>query len=718
MAKVIYTAIFSLFLIEAKAQNIKLLNNLSSLSARADLLYERSEYAHAAVLYTKAYYKDTTRSDLAIKIGESYYRINEHQKSEYWFGKGTDQANRKDPETWMHYAQSLIVNQKYDEAKQWLEFYNKHVSEDMRAVKKLKSIDNLHVHLKDSSFVQISPLSINTEHVEFSPTYYNQGIVFLSNQHFSEINNVMNWNEEEYMNIYYTEEQEDGSMKNPVEFHSELNSNYHEGPLVFYDNNKIIFTRTGGKNKNTQESHLELYSAEYDIIKDNWINISPLPFNNDNYSVGHPAITKDGKKFVFSSNMPGGYGGTDLYVSYIVNGEWGQPENLGEIINSKGNEMFPYFPNADEIVFASNGHGGLGDLDLFRANISASSHEAIENLGYPYNSPNADFGYISDVSGATGYFSSNRANGGLDDDIYSFVVKWSKIEGTIVDKDTQQPLEEIKIEMIGSGKTKDIKYSDSTGVVGFITLPGEEVILEASGQGYLPSTTMMSMKKLDAGKILRFKIDMEKIPKPKTKKPKDSYTELMELYNKQKAMIQVGGRVFEYREIGNYQYLVNADEQILLSKEPPDIDKPIEERARKAVETKGLKIEESYFIKNIYFDLNSISISDEAKIELDKVVRIMKVDRKIAFEINSFTDSRGSLSYNDELAFKRAQIVARYLMANDVSGSRLILESYGEQGLLNDCDDFKACDELYHTVNRRAEFKLLMRKIYNSEAYD
>lgn len=709
-----FISLISLLFFNSSAQNIKLLNNLSSLNSRADLLFEQSRYEEAVPLYTKLYKRDTTRRDLAIKIGESYSRINDHSKAEYWFSKGIERTNTDQAEVWMSYAQSLIANKKHNEAKKWLELYNEYISEDQRVIKKLAALDNFHAYFKDSSAVSIEPLSINTEHVELSPTYYKNGIVFLSDQHSSEINNVMNWNQDEYMTIYYTEEKEDGTMMEPIEFHNGLNSKYHEGPLVFYQKNRIIFTRTGVRNKNTNEAHLELYTAEYDSEVDKWTNISPLPFNNDSYSVGHPAVTANGERLVFSSNMKGGYGKTDLYISDLHNGQWSQPKNLGDIINTKGEEMFPYFPNKDELVFSSDGHGGLGDLDIFRVDISGLTNTTIENLGYPYNSQNADFGYISDGSGTTGYFTSNRANGGLDDDIYHFVVSWSKIRGTVVGKGSKKPMEQIKLDMIISGKVKDTKFSDAKGVVEFISLPGEQITFEASKKGYLPVSIQLAVQTSDIGKLLDFDIEMEKIPEPVEKKqPRDNYTELMRLYNKQKAMIQVNGRIFEYREVGNYQYLVNADEKILLSKAPPEEDLPIEERAKKAVEAKGLKIGKSYFIKNIYFDLDSWDISEKAKIELNKVVEVMTTDRNVAFEINSFTDSRGSMAYNDELAFKRSQAVARFLLINDISGSRLIIESYGEQGLLNECDDSKDCNDLYHAVNRRSEFKLLMRKIHD-----
>ena len=180
-------------------------------------------------------------------------------------------------------------------------------------------------------------------------------------------------------------------------------------------------------------------------------------------------------------------------------------------------------------------------------------------------------------------------------------------------------------------------------------------------------------------------------------------------------MVQINGRVYEYREVGNSRFIVNADEKIFLSNTPPDQDQSIEERAKLAVEEKGLKMEEMYSLKNIYFDLDTNELTEEGKAELDKVVRIMKVDQHIAFSINSYADSRGSMKYNDELAFKRSQKISRYLLEHDIPGSRLILDSYGEQGLLNDCDDETECEERFHAVNRRSELELVMRKLYTNE---
>ncbi|MEQ6165820.1 OmpA family protein [Ekhidna sp. MALMAid0563] len=698
----------------AHGQSFKILNSLDPLEERGDRSFKNGQYLEAAKLYERVFKKDTAQYHVAIKIAESYYHIDHFEDAEKWFRKGLSADSTEDSQAILDFAQVLMANEKYAEAEKWLLKYQSVEGSPLIAEKKLSSIQNMHRHYEDSSSVEINPLSINTTYAEFSPTYYGFGIVYLSDHHTNDVTNVMGWNEEEYISVFYTEELESGKMRDPVVFHSGLDSDYHEGPLVFYDGNKIIFTRAGVPAKNADESHLELYYAEYDRQKDQWVNMQPLPFNDPNYSVGQPAISKDGNTLVFTSNMPGGYGGADLYIAKKANGQWSEPKNMGEFINSKGDDMFPYLINENELIFSSDGHGGLGELDLFRTPIQASSHDEIENLGYPFNSSYADFGFISDSLGRSGYFTSNRINGGLDDDLFRFRVKWSRIQCIVAEKGLNVPLENVKIDMIVNGAVKDSRYTDGNGSVEFLAQPGEEILLKADKEGYLLGSDIIRSDELFAGMSLATNISLEKrVEKPVKKMNPDE--ELQALYNRRKAMVQINGRVYEYREVGNSRFIVNADEKIFLSNTPPDQDQSIEERAKLAVEEKGLKMEEMYSLKNIYFDLDTNELTEEGKAELDKVVRIMKVDQHIAFSINSYADSRGSMKYNDELAFKRSQKISRYLLEHDIPGSRLILDSYGEQGLLNDCDDETECEERFHAVNRRSELELVMRKLYTNE---
>lgn len=712
MKLVYHITFFILLILDVQGQHIKLLKNLDPIKERADRLYETGHYEEAALLYEKAFEKDTSELSIAIATGQSYYHIDQFKPSEKWFRIGMNEDHTVEEDI-LGFVQVLIANQKYDEAKEWLHRYKALKGEDILISKKLDAINEIHSHFEDSTIVDFHPLSINTKYAEFSPFYYKRGIIFLSDHHSNDVTNVMNWSDEEYISIFYTEELESGRMTDPIEFHSGLNSNYHEGPLVFFDTNKIIFTRAGVPKKKKDESHLELHYAEYDEARDRWINMEPLPFNSKYYSVGQPAISQDGSVLIFTSNMPGGYGGADLYISKKIDGEWNEVKNLGSYINSSGDDMFPFLVD-DQLVFASDGHGGLGDLDLFRTPLNPTTHDEVKNLGYPFNSPYADFGFISDPFGRSGYFTSNRKNGGMDDDLFRFRIKWSKIRCLVLDAESQEPIENAIAQFVSGESLLDTRYTDSTGMVDFLAKPGEELLIELKKEGYVSNATTILTDDLFAGKSHTTAVFLEKKVEV-AEREMTTREKLEQLYNRKKAMIQVNGRVYEYREVGNSSFIVNADESILLSHKGLDPNLSLEERAREAVSSKGLEMQEVYMVKNIYFDFASAELTEEAKEEMSKVVKIMTVDQKIAFAINSYTDSRGTMAANDELAFRRSQMIARYFLENDIPGSRLILDSYGEQGLLNDCDDDTQCEELYHAVNRRAEFELLMRKIHKGE---
>ena len=709
MKVICYTFLLVFLYQSGQSQEIKLLRNIKPLKKRADRAYRLENYEEAAGLFVRAYEKDTFQVGLAVSAGHSFYQQDLFEQSEKWFRTGLSE-NPTDEDDILIFSQTLIANGKYDEAREWLNKYKSLSSEEKVAYDKIDAIDHIYQYYEDSSVVNVYPLSLNTEHEEFSPFYYKNGIVFLSNNHKSNISNELNWNDEDYMSIYSSEELESGKMTIPVAIDNDYNLDHHKGPLVIFDD-FMIYTTYGFPTKKSKERRHGLYLSQFDNDKKKWVRKQSFPFNNNNYSVGQPAISTDGSTLIFASDMPGGHGGVDLYISRKKGVDWGEPQNLGTQINTSGNEMFPFLIS-DQLIFASDGHGGLGDLDLYRSTLTPKSSEEIINLGYPFNSPYADFGLISDSLGRTGYFTSNRKKGGTDDDIYRYRIKWAKVDCQVIDKGSNTPLQDVMAQFISGETLLDTKYTDSTGMVDLLAGPEEEITVEVSHEKYLPKSMVIPQDRLFAGKSFVTTITLEKRDDPFAEEEKTIMEKLEDLYNRKKAMIQVNGRVYEYREVGNSSFIVNADENILLSHNALDENLTLEERAKMTVEAKGLNIEEMYTVKDIYFDFGSVELTDEAKEELNKVIKIMTVDKKIAFSINSYADSRGGMAQNDELAFRRSQMISRYLIAHDIEGSRLILDSYGEQGLLNDCDDNTGCEELFHAVNRRAEFELLMRKIY------
>lgn len=262
---------------------------------------------------------------------------------------------------------------------------------------------------------------INTSDLEFSPSIYENGLVYVSRYENGPIDPKTG---ETYYELFYAELAPNGMPTKPSSFSTEINSAYHEGPVSFNRSGDLIFfsrtnthngvRRSDGKGR----SQLKIYQASRGLF--DWENVQELPFNSDDYSCMHPALSPNQEKLFFASNMPGSYGGMDLYFVEWKNGRWSNPINLGPEINTTKNEAFPFYHESGILFFSSDGHKGEGGLDLFMIDISARQWETVLNLGAPFNSPQDDLGLVILPNGHSGYFSSSRSGGFGQDDIYMF----------------------------------------------------------------------------------------------------------------------------------------------------------------------------------------------------------------------------------------------------------------------------------------------------------
>ncbi len=218
----------------------------------------------------------------------------------------------------------------------------------------------------------------------------------------------------------------DGRLAEPIPLTGKINEEYHESSASFsYSGNLMFFTRSSAEKDRRGKRQLKIFVAEK--IEDQWSNIREVPFNGDNFSTCHPAISPDGTRLYFSSNRPGGFGGMDIYVSVFRNEAWSAPVNLGPVINSAGNEVFPYISDDEVLYFSSSDQGGLGRLDIFRSKKvfedSERTWQIKENLGEPFNSPGDDFGFYINADNSGGLFTSSRNGGKGKDDIYYWQLK-------------------------------------------------------------------------------------------------------------------------------------------------------------------------------------------------------------------------------------------------------------------------------------------------------
>lgn len=405
--------------------------NSSKIIEKADTYFNKMWYAEAAALYELAL-KDKanyTFENLK-KAGDSYYYNTNMKKAYQWYDAlYSEFQDNMTAENYFKYAHTLKGSGKYGKAKRFMRLYEKMKNDDSPtsytsdASREEVALDKI---LNANSKFTIHNVAINSEYSDFSPMFYEEDKVVFSSSLDSSVfvTRKYKWNDQPFLDLYVSKiNEESADLKNAIKFSKKINSKYHEASVTFSPDNKTMyFTRNnyGKKLKRDKNgvNHLKIYKSVK--IGNDWTEPKELPFNSDSYSTGHPALSPDGKLLYFVSDMPGSMGASDIFVVDILeNGTYSKPRNLGPEINTEKREMFPFVTN-EKLYFSSDGHLGLGGLDIFEAAFAVQGFQKAKNVGKPVNSNKDDFSYIVSEGSQKGYFASNRAGGKGDDDIYSF----------------------------------------------------------------------------------------------------------------------------------------------------------------------------------------------------------------------------------------------------------------------------------------------------------
>jgi outer membrane protein OmpA-like peptidoglycan-associated protein len=444
----------------------------------ADNYFNEFAYVKSAELYRKIAQKGDSTKHVLSRLGDSYYFNSNSEEAEIWYEK-LFQKYESDGISHLYYfryIQSLKSNGNYKKSDAWLLKMKAITTGDTRIQSLVNNADYLKKYnTSKSEFTKVHNLSINSKYSDYGAFFNDSLIVFSSTrpQLNSSKSKIYQWNKQPFYNVYSTELLTfnngldiiftDGNTANKT---NGINSEYHDASaIITKDGKTIYFTRDNFNGKELKSdakkvSHLKIYKAE--LVNGSWRNIVELPFNNENYSVGHPALSIDENTLYFSSDMPGGFGDTDVYkVSITGNYTYGTPVNLGAQINTEGKEMFPFVSSDNTLYFSSNGHIGLGGLDVFKSKIENNSLGKVENLKQPINSKKDDFSFTVNRKKRIGFFSSNRAGGKGDDDIYSFVIRKKAVicnqlvEGVLTDKFTTSILPGSKVILYQNNIKKD-----------------------------------------------------------------------------------------------------------------------------------------------------------------------------------------------------------------------------------------------------------------------
>ena len=585
------------------------------------------------------------------RLAVSYHNIHKNVDAEGAYAKLIKEPEGVLPYDYYNYAMVLKANGKYAAADIQMQKFKELKPYDLCTRSYVSNNTELSSLLTDNGKYKIEHLNLNTDAEDFGTSFYKDKVVFSSSREcVKTTEKKYNWNGKPFLDMYISEV-EGGQLNAPKSFNSVFNGKMHDGTASFNKEGTYMAFTCNNKNDNKKDKVVELQICFSNYKDGKWSEAEHFFLNSNEYSVGQPCLTADGNTMYFTSDMPGGYGGADIYkITKDEKGEWKKPVNMGNKINTEGIEMFPFFEESNGILFfTSDGHFGLGGLDIFMCATDGTKFGKVYNAGVPLNTQYDDFAVIVNGKTNKGYFSSNRIGGNGDDDIYTVdflkgLNAGKKIIGIGKDKD-ENPIPNTFITLLNQkGNTIDTVITGENAAYSFFVDSDKNFMLVGKKEKYIDGDTLVNT----FGSDFVVKADVILLMPPKKE------------------------------EIIAKQIVVGAD-----------LGKILE-------------------LNSIYFDLNKYVIRSDAEIELDKIVKIMNEYPTMVVELGSHTDCRNTKKYNQKLSEKRAKSSADYIKHKIYKPERVYGRGYGETKLVNGCGcESKVvsnCPEEEHQKNRRTEF--------------
>ncbi|MES2512635.1 MAG: OmpA family protein [Bacteroidota bacterium] len=708
---------------------------------KADQLYNELSYI-AAIDYYKSLVKTDTPTEANMRrLAESYFKIYDFPNAEIAYKNLNDKFPTATTEAdLINYLQCLKYNQKYTEAQNALTLIEqkkkdniiiKHHSKKRNYVKELK---------EDSAAYKITNVeNLNTAEAEFSPVFFNknQAVLFASNRRNTAARNkTFAWDDSYFIDMYTSNKKDSLQFISTIPMAKTISSTYHDGPASLSPDEKTVYlTKSNIIVKKIKGVAVNVINLKlYILKKDNEGKLSTpenFPYNSNDYSVGHATVTKDGKRMYFVSDMPGGYGQTDLYLSEFKDGAWQKPENLGQAINTEGREMFPYVHEDGTLFFSTDGRAGLGGLDLYFTVPAMDAYFEPQSLGYPINSNFDDFGFALNNDLKTGYFSSNRTGGKGKDDIYFFRSKEPlmgvTLSGIVFDESNKELIPNAWVYLLDKNKLviDSTKVNDKAEYLFTINDPSQEYFVGAKERSKYYDRLVPVGKlqtgdnKKDIGLFPKYKL-IDVVTDAKTGTPiagvKATFVDKANGTPKVYATDVTGTftDIIKGKKPGDKLLLsVKYEKEGYITVEKNyeitlDMNTVIELKEQMQKLEIGTDIAKVIQINPIYFDLAKWNIRADAAKELDKIVKVLQENPTMTIELGSHTDCRSSKAYNMSLSDKRAKSSAAYIVSKGVAKDRIVGKGYGESKLINGCACEGAvkstCSEEEHQANRRTEF--------------
>jgi outer membrane protein OmpA-like peptidoglycan-associated protein len=568
---------------------------------------------------------------------------------------------------------------------------------------------------------ELDSVTFNTEDSEFSAVYYGDDIIYISDRKSSQLINRVDDETGRYFCNYYTL----GDSPDVKSLIKKLNTRYHEGPLSINESRDMIFFTRTSDTKNLSILYIEKEDEK-------WSDPKELPVNSAEYSTGHPSLTANEQFLFFVSDMPGGYGGTDIYKMQFKSGTWGEPENLGRHINTDQNELFPFIDEKNTLYYSSGDSTSGVHLDIFKATMEGGKFAKPERLPSPFNTDFDDFGYYHKKIRPglfEGFISSNRPGGKGLDDVYHFksTIDTLYLSGNVRDK-SNNPVSSAKLILTDKSGNERTTRSNSEGKYEIMVAREAHYQIEVIHDSYHDYVTTQSTvaspdtrrikKDISLDPVLYISLQIE----DESSTPLEAvYVEIREDYSLLYADTTKGNSFnwpfpIDYKAGDSVSMHVSLEKpdykyKTFMISKVRDIDTTLQMKKKPeeiASKDGGERLSDHLDVPPIYFEYDEARIPETSKKELDKIVYYLNTHPEKTLKVSAYADSRGSKEYNLELSKERASSVIDYLRSNLTNSYQAYGVGYGEKNLVNRCKDDVKCSESEHAMNRRAEFEFLL----------
>lgn len=580
---------------------------------------------------------------------------------------------------------------------------------------------NAESRLLDSYFgpVEVRNLeALNSPELEMCPVPYREGLLFTATYGATPGKGPETRAPKRYTDLYYAPETGEGTYGAPERLEGAVNGPLHDGmACISRDGRTMYFTRNN-KNGRAEDGIVDLKICRAEWDGKAWTKVVDLPFNSKAFSNCHPSLSADNQRLYFASNRPGGQGGMDLYVCQWENGKWQDPVNLGPSINTAKNEIFPYSGADGNFYFASDGHPGMGGLDLFLSlGPEMGDWGKVENLGAAFNSPSDDFGLVCTADGSEGYFSSSRAGGQGRDDIYQWTLRPKLVLGNVPthspgSTNPETTSETVSLDQLMATRAAELEVraypratAQNSNNESFFGEQDWETPVTAPGPVRTNHTPAPVPVRPETTSSWSSRVELKRAgdntPETETTEVLPSLNDLMERVRR------------EWENSSSTPQNSTTGTVSVKDTEPmastPNHLAPARGTMPSATSQSTppkLATGQVFRLEDIYFDFDQAELKPQSRVELDKLVGLMQQYPEMKITILSHTDARGAATYNFDLSQRRAEAVIAYLIARRIDRQRLRARGYGEYRPVNHCGEGVDCNDTEHARNRRTEFQV------------